>query len=129
MRGRIPSRQATTRRPPSGGEDVEAPDRVRGEAHRARAVHEGLFVPRALPGDGRFRDRGDEVGEDVVQPGAALALAWDLSRRFSLGSNLRYRYASADGERFEDVGASAKTAVDENSDAPADSVDEGVQAV
>ena len=50
---------------------------------------------------------GDDVlGEDEPQPEFILAMAWDLSERFSLGSNFNYAYASEDGDRFHQFSGS-----------------------
>jgi hypothetical protein len=43
---------------------------------------------------------GEEVGEEDVQPAATLALAWTLSGRLSLGSNLGWIYASDGADNF-----------------------------
>jgi hypothetical protein len=42
----------------------------------------------------------DELTADEWVPGAKLALAWTLTDRFSLGSNVNYTYAVDGGERF-----------------------------
>lgn len=62
--------------------------------------HIGLIVQTTLPtGTGGF-------GEDEMQPEVKLALAWDLSERVSLGSNLNYGYLSEDGARFHQFSGS-----------------------
>lgn len=48
----------------------------------------------------------DDIGEDELQPEITLALAWDLSEKFSLGSNLNYAYLSEDGDRFHQFSGS-----------------------
>jgi hypothetical protein len=48
----------------------------------------------------------DDFGEDGSQPGIKLALAWDLSERISLASNLNYTYASTGGDRFHQFSGS-----------------------
>jgi Putative MetA-pathway of phenol degradation len=48
----------------------------------------------------------DELTADDWQPDGKLALAWDLSDRLSLSSNLIYAYASDGGERFSQFAAS-----------------------
>lgn len=48
----------------------------------------------------------DNIGEDEAQPELKLALAWDLSERFSLGSNLNYAYLSEGGDRFHQFSGS-----------------------
>lgn len=48
----------------------------------------------------------DDFGEDGSQPGIKLALAWDLSERISLASNLNYTYASERGDRFHQFSGS-----------------------
>jgi hypothetical protein len=42
----------------------------------------------------------DEIGEEGWQPEARLALGWDLSEPWSLGSNLGWGRPQEDGERF-----------------------------
>ncbi len=60
----------------------------------------GVIVATTLP-------TGDDVlGEDEPQPEFILAMAWDLSERFSLGSNLNYAYASEDDDRFHQFSGS-----------------------
>jgi hypothetical protein len=50
----------------------------------------------------------DELTADEWQPEAKLALGWDFTDRFSLGSTLIFAYPSdsADGERFSQLAAS-----------------------
>jgi Putative MetA-pathway of phenol degradation len=48
----------------------------------------------------------DELTADDWQPDGKLALAWDLSDRLSLSSNLIYAYPSDGGERFNQFAAS-----------------------
>lgn len=45
-------------------------------------------------------------GEDGLQPEAKLALAWPLSERAGLSSNLNYAYASEGGERYHQFAGS-----------------------
>jgi len=60
----------------------------------------GVIVATTLPtGD-------DDIGEDKPQPEIILALGWDLSERLSLESNLKYAYASEEGERFHQFAGS-----------------------
>lgn len=60
----------------------------------------GVIVATTLPtGDNDF-------GEDKLQPEVRLALAWGLSDRLSLGSNLNYAYASEEGEWFHQFSGS-----------------------
>ncbi|MFQ5657299.1 MAG: transporter [Candidatus Methylomirabilales bacterium] len=60
----------------------------------------GTIVATTLPtGD-------DDLSEDEPQPEVKLAMAWDLSERLSLGSNLSYTYLSADGDRFHQFSGS-----------------------
>ena len=60
----------------------------------------GVIVATTLP------TGADDLGEDEPQPEFILAMAWDLSERFSLGSNLNYAYASEDGDRFHQFSGS-----------------------
>jgi len=60
----------------------------------------GVVVNTTLP------TGADDIGEDEPQPEFVLALAWDLSERFSLGSSLIYAYASEDGDRFHQFSGS-----------------------
>lgn len=48
----------------------------------------------------------EEFGEDDFQPGVALALAWGLTERASLSSNLGYAYISDDGENLNELAGS-----------------------
>ncbi|MFQ5847359.1 MAG: transporter [Candidatus Methylomirabilales bacterium] len=48
----------------------------------------------------------DDFSEDDPQPEVTLASAWDLSERFSLGSNLTYSFASEADERFHQFSGS-----------------------
>jgi hypothetical protein len=48
----------------------------------------------------------ESIGEDEPQPELKLALAWDLSERFSLGSNLNYAYLNEGGDRFHQFSGS-----------------------
>jgi len=48
----------------------------------------------------------DELTADEWQPEAKLALGWDFTDRFSLGSTLIYGYPSDGGERFSQFAAS-----------------------
>jgi hypothetical protein len=59
--------------------------------------HIGLIVQTTLP---------TGLGEDEMQPEVILAFAWDLSDRFSLGSNLNYAYPSENGARFHQFSGS-----------------------
>lgn len=60
----------------------------------------GVIAETTLPtGD-------DAFGESDFQPGATLAVAWDLSDRVGLGSNLGYTYASEGGDRFGEFSGS-----------------------
>ncbi|HWM92583.1 MAG TPA: transporter [Thermoanaerobaculia bacterium] len=47
----------------------------------------------------------DELTDDEWVPEAKLALAWELTTRFSLSSNLNYNYAIDGGERLHQIGA------------------------
>lgn len=49
---------------------------------------------------------GDDFREDQPQPQIKFAFAWDLSDRFSLGSNLNYAYLSEEGDRFHQFSGS-----------------------
>ncbi len=60
----------------------------------------GVIIATTLP------TGADDIGEDEPQPEFILAMAWDLSERFSLGSNLNYAYASEDGDRFHQFSGS-----------------------
>jgi hypothetical protein len=60
----------------------------------------GVIIATTLP------TGADDIGEDEPQPEFVLAMAWDLSERFSLGSNLNYAYASEDGDRFHQFSGS-----------------------
>jgi len=60
----------------------------------------GVIIATTLP------TGADDLGEDEPQPEFILAMAWDLSERFSLGSNLNYTYASEDGDRFHQFSGS-----------------------
>jgi len=60
----------------------------------------GVIIATTLP------TGADDLGEDEPQPEFILAMAWDLSERFSLGSNLNYAYASEDGDRFHQFSGS-----------------------
>ncbi|MFQ5993290.1 MAG: transporter, partial [Nitrospiraceae bacterium] len=60
----------------------------------------GVVVATTLP------TGADDIGEDEPQPEVKLAFAWDLSERFSLGSNLNYAYLSEDGDRFHQFSGS-----------------------
>jgi hypothetical protein len=58
-----------------------------------------LIVQISLP-------EGDEdLTEDEWVPEAKLALAWELTSRFSLGSNLNYTYAVDGDDRFHQLAA------------------------
>lgn len=59
-----------------------------------------VIVAATLPTGGR------QTGEDDLQPEAKLALAWDLTDRLALGSNLNYAYLSAEGRRANQVAGS-----------------------
>lgn len=62
--------------------------------------HVALIIATTLPtGDHDF-------GEDNPQPEVKLALAWDLSERLSLGSNLNYAFASEADDRFHQFSGS-----------------------
>jgi len=60
----------------------------------------GVIIATTLP------TGADDLGEDEPQPEFILAMAWDLSERFSLASNLNYAYASEDGDRFHQFSGS-----------------------
>ena len=60
----------------------------------------GVIIATTLP------TGADDLGEDEPQPEFILAMAWDLSERFSLGSNLNYAYLSEDGDRFHQFSGS-----------------------
>lgn len=45
-------------------------------------------------------------GADAAQPGATLALAWTLSDRVGIASNVGYTYASDGGDRFDEFSGS-----------------------
>lgn len=62
--------------------------------------HIALVVQTTLPtGSSGF-------GADHPRPQVILALGWDLSERFSLGSNLDYAYLSEDGGQFHQFSGS-----------------------
>ncbi|MDQ3815355.1 MAG: transporter, partial [Armatimonadota bacterium] len=46
-------------------------------------------------------------GENKLQPGVKLCLAWDLAERLALSANANYDRASEGGERFNQFSASA----------------------
>jgi len=60
----------------------------------------------ALIGGTSVPTGGDEVTTDEWEPEFVLALAWDLSERFALGSNLGFAYPSGGEERFTQVSGS-----------------------
>jgi hypothetical protein len=53
----------------------------------------------------------DDLTSDEWQPEGKLALGWDLTDRFSLGSTLIYAYPSDGDERFSQFAASLSAAV------------------
>lgn len=53
----------------------------------------------------------DGLGSDGIGPGGTVALAWDLGRWVALGSNVGLASLEQDGERFEQVSASASVGV------------------
>lgn len=70
---------------------------VEGHDRRPRTA---LLVGTSIPvGD-------DEVAPEEWQPEAILALAWDLSERIGLGTNVGWTYAGADDDRFHEGKAS-----------------------
>lgn len=82
---------------PSVGVKLELPVRP-GDGETALLLTAGLPSP-------------DEVGGDGVVPSAVLAAGWDLTDRLSLGANLGYAYAREEGERFDQLFASAALGV------------------
>ncbi|CAN5179002.1 hypothetical protein BH20GEM2_BH20GEM2_21510 [soil metagenome] len=78
--------------------------RIAEEGDRVGAGRPGiaLLAGTTLPtGSGGF-------GADVAQPGATLALAWTLSDRVGVASNLGYVYASDGGDRFDEFSGSVE---------------------
>lgn len=52
----------------------------------------------------------DALGSDEVNPGATLALGWEVSSRVAIGSNLSVASLHSDGDRFEQVSGSVSLA-------------------
>lgn len=59
-----------------------------------------LLVGSSLP------TGSEKFGEDRFQPDATLALAWDLTERTALSSNIGYAYASEDDKGFNELSGS-----------------------
>jgi len=57
----------------------------------------------ALVGGTSVPTGGDEITTDEWEPEFVLSLAWDLSERFALGSNLGFAYLAAGEDRFRQV--------------------------
>jgi hypothetical protein len=67
----------------------------------------GDAVPHiALIGGTSVPTGGDEITTDEWEPEFVLALAWDLSERFALGSNLGFAYLAEGEDRFSQVSGS-----------------------
>lgn len=89
----------------SGLEDIEVGAKIgllRPGPSASRSTPEiALLAGTTLPtGD-------DRLGQDELQPGGTLALAWSLSERLALGSNLGGAYLSEEGDRFWELSGSA----------------------
>jgi len=88
----------------SGFEDPFAEVKIRLNAAEGRSPGIpalALLLNTTIPVGGRA------LTADVWQPGATLALSWELSDRWSLDSNLGYSYAADGDRRFSQLFASA----------------------
>ena len=54
----------------------------------------------ALIGEASIPSGSSAFREDNLQPGAKICLAWDLTDKLGMGSNLNYAWASEAGRRF-----------------------------
>lgn len=67
----------------------------------------GLGLPDlALVAETTLPTGASAFGENETQPEVKLALAWDLSPRVSLGSNLNFAWPSEEGERYTEPAGS-----------------------
>jgi hypothetical protein len=88
----------------SGFEDIEIGVKVE---LRSASREFGLGLPdMALIAQTTLPTGASAFRENTTQPEAKLALAWDLSPRVSLGSNLNFAYQSEQGERYTEPSGS-----------------------
>jgi hypothetical protein len=74
------------------------------EEFRLAKPQVALIAATSLPVGNR------NLREKRLQPGVKLCLAWDVTERLGMASNLNYDYASAGGERFNQFSASLSLA-------------------
>jgi len=82
----------------SGLDDLTIGFKVR--LHR-QSEGSSAAIPRVTLGVGAALPTGaSEIGSSEVVPGTKVTAGWDLSDRFSVGSNVGWLYGYAEGERF-----------------------------
>jgi hypothetical protein len=91
-----------------GLEDAEVGTKLRLVTHEERSLlpNVSILALTTLPTGHR------DIGTDVIQPTAKLALGWQLSERLSLESNVNYTYASESGTRFSQWANTASLAAE-----------------
>jgi hypothetical protein len=91
-----------------GLEDAEIGTKVRLVTHEERSIvpNVSILALTTLPTGNR------DIGTNVMQPTAKLALGWQLSEMLSLESNINYTYSSEDGTRFSQWANTASLAAE-----------------